>query len=90
MNTLGLVFRGLGLGLVGFSTINLRLFYLQFIVSAIYSLSRLKNEETLESLTEYSTIKPIFHIFSYVFFKGLINLKNYDDRLYVNVDDLAV
>ena len=23
------------------------------------------------------------------FFQGLINLENYDDRLYVNVDDLA-
>ena len=26
----------------------------------------------------------------YFFLQGLINLKNYDDRLYVNVDDLAV
>ena len=26
----------------------------------------------------------------YFFLQGLINLKNYDDRLYVNIDDLAV
>ena len=32
------VFQGLGLGLAGFSTINLRLLYLKLIVSAIYSL----------------------------------------------------
>ena len=45
-----------------------------------------------ESLTEYNIIYTQFSYFFDVFFflKGLINLKNYDDRLYVNVDDLAV
>ena len=84
MNTLSLVFQGLGLGLVGFSTINLRLLYPKLTVSSF--------EETLESLTEYNIIYTRFScFFVYLFFlQGLINLKNYDDRLYVNVDDLAV
>ena len=93
MNTLGLVFQGLGLGLVGFSMIILRLHYLKLIVTAIYTLSGKKNEGTLESLTEYSIIKTHFSYFFvclFFFLQGLINLKNYDDRLYVNVDDLAV
>ena len=92
MNTLGLVFQRLGLGLVGFSMIILRLHYLKLIVTAIYTLSGKKNEGTLESLTEYSIIKTHFSYFFVCLFclQGLINLKNYDDRLYVNVDDLAV
>ena len=56
MNTLGLVFQRLGLGLVGFSMIILRLHYLKLIVTAIYTLSGKKNEGTLESLIEYSII----------------------------------
>ena len=68
MNTLGLVFQRLGLGLVGFSMIIPRLHYLKLIVTAIYTLSGKKNEGTLESLIEYSIIIPIFHIFSYVYF----------------------
>ena len=31
-----------------------------------------------------------FFVCLFFFLQGLINLKNYDDRLYVNVDDLAV
>ena len=53
----------------------------------------LKNEKTLESLTEYGIIYTHFSYFIAClnfFLQGLINLKNYDDRLYVNVDDLAV
>ena len=52
-----------------------------------------KNEGTLESLIEYSIIYTHFSYFFvclFFFLQGLINLKNYDDRLYVNVDDLAV
>ena len=72
------VFQGLGLGLAGFSTINLRLLYLKLIVSAIYSLSRWKNEETLDSLTEYNIIYTHFlYIFFNVFllFTGADKLK---------------
>ena len=92
MNTLGLVFQRLGLGLVGFSMIIPRLHYLKLIVTAIYTLSGKKNEGTLESLIEYSIIYTHFSYFflCLFFLQGLINLKNYDDRLYVNVDDLAV
>ena len=36
-------------------------------------------------------IYTLFHIFFHLFFlQRLINLKDYDDRLYVNVDDLAM
>ena len=92
VNTLGLVFQRLGLGLVGFSMIIPRLHYLKLIVTAIYTLSGKKNEGTLESLIEYSIIYTHFSYFflCLFFLQGLINLKNYDDRLYVNVDDLAV
>ena len=92
VNTLGLVFQRLGLWLVGFSMIILRLHYLKLIVTAIYTLSGKKNEGTLESLIEYSIIYTHFSYFflCLFFLQGLINLKNYDDRLYVNVDDLAV
>ena len=55
VNTLGLVF--LRLGFVRFLTINLRLLYLKLIVSAKYSLSRLKNEGTLESVDAYIFFK---------------------------------
>ena len=42
-------------------------------------------------LTEYNIIYTHFSCFFVrLFLQGLINLKNYDDRLYVNVDDLAV
>ena len=70
----------------------LRLHYLKLIVTAIYTLSGKKNEGTLESLIEYSIIYTHFSYFfvCLFFLQGLINLKNYDDRLYVNVDDLAV
>ena len=81
VNTLGLVF--LGLGLDGFSTINLKLLYLELIVSAIYSLSR------LNKLTNPRKMNRVLYNL-YLFSQRLINLKNYDDRLYVNVDDLAV
>ena len=63
MNTLGLVFQRLGLGLVGFSMIILRLHYLKLIVTAIYTLSGKKNERTLESLIEYSIIYTHFSYF---------------------------
>ena len=52
MNTLGLVFQGLGLGLVCFSMIIVRFHYLKLIVTAKYTLSGEKNEGTLESLIE--------------------------------------
>ena len=76
MNTLGLVFQGLGLGLVGFSMIILRLHYLKLIVTAIYTLSGKKNEGTLESLIEYSIIYTHFsYFFVYLFFTGADKLK---------------
>ena len=58
----------------------------------MYSLSRLRKKTLiLESLTKYSIIYTHFSYFScFLFSQRLINLKNYDDRLYVNVDDLAV
>ena len=71
----------------------LRLHYLKLIVPAIYTLSGKKNEGTLESLIEYSIIYTHFSYFFvclFFFLQGLINLKNYDDRLYVKADDLAV
>ena len=41
------------------------------------------------SKTSLSKINFNSNVHSF-FLQGLINLKNYDDRLYVNVDDLAV
>ena len=76
MNTLGLVF--LGSGLVGFSTINLKLLCLKLIVSAIYSLSGKKNERTLESITEYKIIYTHFSyflLFPFFLFTEAVKLK---------------
>ena len=84
VNTLGLVF--LGLRLDGFSTINLKLLDLELIVSAIYSLSRLNK---LTNPRKMNRVLYNLYLFSH-FLQRLVNLKNYDDRLYVNVDDLAV
>ena len=76
MNTLGLVFQRLGLWLVGFSMIILRLHYLKLIVTAIYTLSGKKNEGTLESLIEYSIIYNHFsYFFVCLFFTGADKLK---------------
>ena len=61
--------------------------------SDILSLSKLKKRRNPRqpNRVQYN-LNPflIFFHMSCYFLQGLLNLKNYDDRLYVNVDDLAV
>ena len=77
MNTLGLVFQGLGLGLVAFSTINLRLLYLKLIVTAIYSLSKKKKRKNPRQPNRVQYNLYPFFIFFHVllFFTGAAKLK---------------
>ena len=61
--------------------------------SKIHSFWKKKMKEPSKALLSNSIIYTYYSYFFvclFFFLQGLINLKNYDDRLYLNVDDLAV